>query len=104
MESAVERDRRIAAHSGIKSKCLNTAAELEGFWAEASEALLLFPLTPPVRRALLQLMHIAPAAEHGQVCSLVWVLVMPLMSDNYCPLPKARAVGECSLAKLLMAR
>lgn len=42
-------------------------AELEGCWAEASDALLLFPLTEPVRRALLQLMHTTSAAASAQV-------------------------------------
>ncbi len=41
-------------------------AEAAGFWLEAQEALLLFPLTEPVRRALLQLMHaVAPATPVG---------------------------------------
>lgn len=43
--------------------------ELDGFWAEASEALLLFPLTAPIRRALLQLMHTVPATGSDQVCA-----------------------------------
>ncbi len=33
-----------------------------GFWVDAQEALLLFPLTEPVRKALLQLMHAASPA------------------------------------------
>ncbi len=45
----------------------SSVAELDGFWAEAGEALLLFPLTEPVRRALLQLMHAALPAPHDAV-------------------------------------
>ena len=48
------------------------AAELAGFWAEASEALLLFPLTEPLRRALLQLVHVpSPALQVKQSTHLV---------------------------------
>ena len=67
-------------------------AELEGFWAEASEALLLFPLTPPIRRSLLQLMHVAPAAEHDRVMHCC--MRFRLNSDSHCPLPQCQAANE----------
>jgi hypothetical protein len=74
----------------------HSPAELEGFWAEASEALLLFPLTPPIRRALLQLMHAAPTAEHDQVRTGVCVLVISAQQQMLLPTLKMSGYnGTC---------
>jgi len=70
----------------------SSVAELDGFWAEAGEALLLFPLTEPVRRALLQLMHAALPAPHDAVRFLsVWANGFSHIVQR-----KKNPVGSCS--------